>query len=69
MTRALGILAQAFLVVAVVSWLGWIYTRFMGPIAKVSYEGFLNLTFTCLAFAAVSALCLMALSRSESPRG
>ncbi len=63
MARILEKLAQAFLVLSLLSWLGWLITRFTGPIAKVSYEGFLMLTVTSVAFVIAISLYRLTLTR------
>jgi hypothetical protein len=65
MTKALAVMAQFFLALGLLSWVAWIYTRFRGPIGRVSYEGFLILTLTCLGFVIASALCHMVVGRKD----
>ncbi len=62
MARMLEKLAQAFLVISLLSWLGWLITRFTGPIGKISYEGFLMLTLTSVGFVIAISLCRLTLT-------
>jgi hypothetical protein len=64
MTKTLGWLAQAFLLVALVSWFGWLIARFTGPIAGVSYEGIFLFVVTSIGFVIAISLCSLALSRT-----
>jgi len=52
--------AQLFLALALLGWIGWIITRFTGPIHKVSYEGMLTFSLSCLAFATAVSLIKLA---------
>ncbi len=45
------IATQAFLGLALLGALGWIYARFNGPLMRVSHDGFHLLTTTALMFA------------------
>jgi hypothetical protein len=53
----------AFLVLAIAGLLGWVVTRFTGPILSVSHEGFLLLTSTALMFVIGIALIYIAFEK------
>ncbi len=60
--KSYGIAGQVFLVLALLGWIGWLATRFTGPVMKVSYEGFYLFTTTCLLFAIALSLIKLALA-------
>jgi hypothetical protein len=63
--KSYGIAGQVFLALALLGWIGWIVTRFSGPVFKVSYEGFHLLTTTCLLFAIALSLIKIALAERK----
>jgi hypothetical protein len=63
--KSYGIAGQFFLLLAFLGWIGWLATRFSGPIFKVSYEGFYLFTTTCLMFAIAISLIKLALAGRE----
>jgi uncharacterized metal-binding protein len=63
--KSYGIAGQVFLLLALLGWIGWLATRFSGPILKVSYEGFYLFTTTCLMFAIAISLIKLALGERE----
>jgi hypothetical protein len=64
--KTYGIAGQIFLLLALLGWIGWLATRFRGPIFTVSYEGFYLFTTTCLLFAiAISLIKLALVERRE----
>jgi hypothetical protein len=60
-----GIISQVFLLLALLGWLGWIVTRFAGPVMKVSHEGFHVLFTSCLFFAIAISLVKLAFAGKE----
>lgn len=60
--KSYGIACQVFLVLALVGWIGWLATRFIGPVFRVSYEGFYLFTTSCLLFAIALSLIKLALA-------
>ena len=63
--KSYGIASQVFLLLAFLGWVGWMTTRFSGPILKVSYEGFYLFTSTCLLFAIAISLIQLALAEKR----
>ncbi len=63
--KSYGIAGQVFLILALLGWLGWLATRFTGPVFKVSYEGFYLFTTTCLLFAIALSLVKLALAERK----
>jgi hypothetical protein len=63
--KSYGIASQVFLLLALLGWIGWIATRFSGPVFKVSYEGFYLFTTTCLMFAIAIGLVKLALADNK----
>lgn len=59
------IVGQGFLVLALLSFLGWIYARFQGAIVGVSHEGFLLLTTTALMFVISTSLIQLGLTNKK----
>jgi hypothetical protein len=60
-----GIASQVFLLLALLGWIGWITTRFTGPVFKVSFEGFYLFTTTCLLFVIAISLVKLALGEKK----
>jgi hypothetical protein len=60
-----GIAGQVFLLLALLGWIGWLVTRFSGPVLKVSYEGFHLFATTCLLFTIALSLIKIALAERE----
>ena len=63
--RSYGIASQVFLMLALLGWIGWLATRFSGPVFKVSYEGFYLFATSCLFFAIAISLVKLALSERK----
>ncbi len=63
--KAYSIAGQIFLALALLGWIGWIVTRFTGPIFRVSYEGLHELSITCLIFAIAISLIKLAFSEKK----
>jgi hypothetical protein len=61
-----GIAGQIFVFLALLGLVGWMATRFVGPILKISYEGFHAFTTTCLLFAIAFSLVRLTLSDKSS---
>jgi hypothetical protein len=61
-----GIAGQVSIVLAFLGFLGWVGTRFIGPISGVSYEGFHVFTTTCLFFAIALSLIKLAFPQIPS---
>jgi len=55
-----AIAGQSFLVLALLGWIGWIYTRFRGPVIGVSSEGMHLLIITSLTSAIAISLIKIA---------
>jgi hypothetical protein len=60
-----GIASQVFLFLALLGLIGWIASRFSGPIFKISYEGFYVFTTTCLFFTIAISLIKLALTERK----
>jgi hypothetical protein len=58
--KSYGIAGQVFLLLALLGWIGWLATRFSGPVFGVSYEGFYLFTAACLFFAIAISLVKLA---------
>lgn len=63
--KSYGIAGQVFLLLALLGWIGWLATRFSGPVFDISYEGFYLFTTTCLMFAIAFSLIKLALEGRE----
>jgi len=57
--------SQFFLGLATLAFLGWLYTRFLGPIFGVSYEGFWMLTSLSLTFVIAVSLVQLAFEKKK----
>ena len=63
--KSYGTISQVFLLLALLGWIGWLVTRFTGPLLKVSYEGFYVFTTSCLLFAIAISLVKLALAEKK----
>jgi hypothetical protein len=64
--KSYGIASQVFLLLALLGWIGWLATRFSGPVLKISYEGFYLFTTTCLFFTIAISLIKLALAEKKN---
>ena len=55
-----AIASQFFLVLALLGWIGWMFTRFRGLVFGVSYEGMHVFVITSLIFAIAISLVKLA---------
>lgn len=60
-----GIAGQIFLLFALLGWIGWLITRFTGPVSGISFEGFYVFTTSCLFFAIAISLVKLAFSEKR----
>jgi hypothetical protein len=58
--KSYGIAVQIFLLLALIGWIGWLVTRFSGPVIKISYQGFNVFSTNCLLFAIAISLIKLA---------
>ena len=63
--KSYSIAGQIFLLLALLSWFGWIITRFSGPILKVSYQGFQAFAVIALIFVIAISLSQLALTNAK----
>ena len=64
--KSYAIAGQIFLGLALLGWIGWLVTRFTGPVLGISFEGMHAFAITCLTFAIAVSLIKIALGEKKA---